>query len=139
MAGTGICSFAKLRGQMPLIATAGIASWQTALKWTPDCQVPRSGCQEYIHAVRSSLWQSAVKFILLSVAIRAMVILFVAISSLNAVIATIRGTHLSVECGIRLKSRPRHFTSRIPLFEVSYFFAARLLQYKIRGGLFRPT
>jgi hypothetical protein len=81
MAGTGIRSFAKLRGQIPRIATTGIAPWQTALKWTADCQAPRSGCQV---AVRSSLWQSALKFILLSVAIRATVILFVTIRSLNA-------------------------------------------------------
>jgi hypothetical protein len=40
-------------------------------------------------------------------------------------------THLRVECGIRLKSSPSHFTSRVPLFEASYLFAARLLEYKI--------
>jgi hypothetical protein len=43
MAGAGIRSFAKVRSQMPRIATTGITSWQTALKWTSDCQVPRSG------------------------------------------------------------------------------------------------
>jgi hypothetical protein len=79
MAGAGIRSFAKFRGQMTRIATTGITSWQTALKWTADCQVPRSGC-----VVKSSLWQSALKFILLSVAIRATVILFLAIHVLNA-------------------------------------------------------
>jgi hypothetical protein len=31
---------ACVRGQMPRIATTGINSWQTALKWTVDCQVP---------------------------------------------------------------------------------------------------
>jgi hypothetical protein len=40
MAGAGIRSFAKFRGQMPRIATTGIASWQTALKWTAECQPP---------------------------------------------------------------------------------------------------
>jgi hypothetical protein len=44
IAGSGIWSFAKFRGQMPQIATTGITSWQTALKWTADCQVPGSGC-----------------------------------------------------------------------------------------------
>jgi hypothetical protein len=44
----GIRSFAKFPGQMPLIATTGITSWQTALKWMADCQSPRSGCQEYM-------------------------------------------------------------------------------------------
>jgi hypothetical protein len=46
-------------------------------------------------------------------------------------IATIPDAPLSAECGIRLKSSQRHFTSRIPLFEVSYIFAARLLAYKL--------
>jgi hypothetical protein len=44
MAGTGIQSFAKFCGQMLRIATTLLTSWQTALKWTADCQVPRSGC-----------------------------------------------------------------------------------------------
>jgi hypothetical protein len=32
---------------MPRIAITGITIWQTALKWTADCQAPRSGCLEY--------------------------------------------------------------------------------------------
>jgi hypothetical protein len=118
MAGAGIRSFDKFRGQMPRIVTTGITSLQTALKWTADCKVPRSGCRgqvkpvaicSQIHtsicgnprdgysilgnprskraqvaAVKSSLWQSTLKFILLSVAIRATVILFLAIRVLNA-------------------------------------------------------
>jgi hypothetical protein len=52
MAGTGICSFAKLRSQMPWIATTGITPWQTALKLTADCQALRSGCQEYMRQAR---------------------------------------------------------------------------------------
>jgi hypothetical protein len=43
MAGAGIQSFAKFCGQMPRIATTGITSWQTALKWIADCQVPHPG------------------------------------------------------------------------------------------------
>jgi hypothetical protein len=70
MAGAGIPPFAKFRGQMPRIATTGITSWQTAVKAKFRAQVA---------AVKSSLWQSALKFILLSVAIRATVILFLAI------------------------------------------------------------
>jgi hypothetical protein len=55
MAGAGIRSFAKFRGQMPRIATTGITSWQTALKWTAHCQVPRSGCRGNVKhvAIRS--------------------------------------------------------------------------------------
>jgi hypothetical protein len=51
MAGAGIRSFAKFGGQMPRIATTGITSWQTALKWTADCQVPRSGCRGQVKPV----------------------------------------------------------------------------------------
>jgi hypothetical protein len=51
MAGSGIRSFAKFRGQMPRIATTRITSWQTALKWTADCQVPRSGCRGQVKPV----------------------------------------------------------------------------------------
>jgi hypothetical protein len=53
---------------MPQIATTGITSWQTALKWTADCQVLRLG------------FRSQVK----PVAIRAMVILFLAIRVISA-------------------------------------------------------
>jgi hypothetical protein len=51
MAGAGIRSFAKFSGQMPQIATTGITSWQTTLKWTADCQVPRSGCRGKVKPV----------------------------------------------------------------------------------------
>jgi hypothetical protein len=73
MAGTGIRSFANLRGQMPRIATTGIAPWQTALKWTADSQVLCSDCQEYCTCgqVKSVAMRSQI----LSVAIRATVIL----------------------------------------------------------------
>jgi hypothetical protein len=57
MAGAGIRSFAKFRGQMPRIDTTGITSWQTALKWTADCQVPRSCCCGQVKpvAIRSQI------------------------------------------------------------------------------------
>jgi hypothetical protein len=65
MAGTGICSFAKLCSQMPRIATTGITPWQTALKWTADCQAPHSSCQDYCTcgqgrplAIRSQIYTS---------------------------------------------------------------------------------
>jgi hypothetical protein len=51
MAGAEIRSFAKFRGQMPRIATTGITSWQTFLKWTADCQVLRSGCSSQVKPV----------------------------------------------------------------------------------------
>jgi hypothetical protein len=51
MEGAGIQSFAKFCGQMPQIATTGITSWQTALKWTADRQVQRSGCCRQVKPV----------------------------------------------------------------------------------------
>jgi hypothetical protein len=38
MADAGIQSFAKFRGHLTKIATTGITSCQTALKWTAECQ-----------------------------------------------------------------------------------------------------
>jgi hypothetical protein len=60
MAGAGIRSIAKFHGQMPRIATTGITSWQTALKWTADCQIPRSGCRGQVKpvAIRSQIHTS---------------------------------------------------------------------------------
>jgi hypothetical protein len=60
MVGAGIRSFAKFRGQMPRIAKTGITSWQTALKWTADCQVQRSGCHGKVKpvAIRSQIHTS---------------------------------------------------------------------------------
>jgi hypothetical protein len=60
MAGAGIRTFAKFRRQMPRVATTGITSWQTALKWTADCQVPRSGCHGQVKpvAIRSQIHTS---------------------------------------------------------------------------------
>jgi hypothetical protein len=119
MAGAGIRSFAKFCGQMPQISTTGITSWQTALKWTADCQVPCSVCCGQVK----------------SVAIRSQIHTSVCGNPRDGYfvprIATIRGTHLCAELGKRLNSSSRHFTSRVPLFEASYLFAARLLEYKI--------
>jgi hypothetical protein len=60
MAGAGIQPFAKFRCQMLQIATTGITSWQTALKWTADCQVLRSGCRGQVKpvAIRSQIHTS---------------------------------------------------------------------------------
>jgi hypothetical protein len=51
MAGSGIRSFAKFHGQMLRIATTGIISLQTALKWIVNCQDPRSGCRGQVKPV----------------------------------------------------------------------------------------
>jgi hypothetical protein len=116
MAGAGIRSNAKFRSQMPRIATTGITSWQTI---STGLRISKFRAQ--VGAVKSSLWQSALKFILLSVAIQATVILFLAIRILNAAIATIRGTHLTMELGKRLNSSSHHFTSRVPCLKHHIF------------------
>jgi hypothetical protein len=56
----GNCWCKMADGQMPRIATTGITSWQTALKWTADCQVPRSVCRGQIKlvAIRSRIHTS---------------------------------------------------------------------------------
>jgi hypothetical protein len=60
LAGARIRSFAEFRGQMPRIATTVITSWQTALKWTVDCQVLCSGCRSQVKpvAIRSQIHTS---------------------------------------------------------------------------------
>jgi hypothetical protein len=60
MTGAGIRSFAKFHGQMLRIAATGITSGQTALKWTADCQVPRSGYHGQVKpvAIRSQIHTS---------------------------------------------------------------------------------
>jgi hypothetical protein len=66
MAGTtGIRSFAKIRSQMPWIATTGITPWQTTLSWAAYCQALPLRLPG-IRAVRSGLCQSALKLILQS-------------------------------------------------------------------------
>jgi hypothetical protein len=81
MAGAGIGSFAKFRGQMPRIATILITSWQTALKWTADCQVPRSDCHRNVKPLAN---RSQIHTSVCGKAIRATVILFLEIRVLNA-------------------------------------------------------
>jgi hypothetical protein len=92
MAGAGIRSFAKFRGQMPWIATTGITSWQTSLKWTADCQVLCSGCGHQVKpvAIRSQIHTSACGN-------QATVILFLAIRVLNA--ADCLNPRHTFECG----------------------------------------
>jgi hypothetical protein len=121
MVGAGIRSFAKFRGQMLWIAATGITSWQTILKWTADCQVPCSGCRGQVKPV----------------AICSQIHTSVSgnprdgYSILGNPRRLERRTHLSAELGKRLNSSYRNFPSRVPLFEASNHFAARLLEYKI--------
>jgi hypothetical protein len=92
MAGAGIRSFAKFRGQMPRIATTGITSWQTALKWTAYCQVPHSGCHGHVKpvAIHSQIHTSVCSN------------LRDGYSILGNPSSKRRGSHLSMELGKRL-------------------------------------
>jgi hypothetical protein len=130
MVGAGIRSFAKFCGQMSQIASTGITSWQTALKWTADCQVPRSGCRGKVKPV----------------AIRSQIHTSVCGSPHDSY--SILGNPRSKRRG--LPKSAAHIWAQnlardwipapailhqespcVPLFEASYLFAAWLLEYKI--------
>jgi hypothetical protein len=91
MAVSGIRSFAKYCSQMPRIATTGITSWQTALKWTADGQLPRSGCRGQVKpvAIRSQIHTSVCGNLFDGYSILGNRVI-------TPRIATIRGTHLSM-------------------------------------------
>jgi hypothetical protein len=81
------------------------------------------------HAESSGLWQSALKFRLLILAISRSTIFVVAIRGVHTAISKHRVKNLSAEFGNRGKSSHRHFTSRGRLFEALYIFDARLYKY----------
>jgi hypothetical protein len=78
----------------------------------------------------SGLWQSALKFGPLTIAIRGTAIFSVAIHLENTAICLYIVTNLSAEFSKRVKFSLRHFTSRDRLFEMSYLFKAKLYQFK---------
>jgi hypothetical protein len=78
------------------------------------------------YAESSGLWQSALKFRLLTLAIRSAAIFIVTIRGLHAAVCQPRVKHLSAEFSNRVKSSSSHFTSRDRLFEAMYIFDARL-------------
>jgi hypothetical protein len=138
MAGTGIRSFAKLRGQMPRIATTWIAPWQTALKQTADCQVLRLGCQNYMRSGQacgnplSEIHTSVCGNPRDGYSIRGNP--QSKRRGLPQSAAHIWALNVELDWGIRLKSSPRHFMyiEDPPVWSVIYsIFAARLLEYKI--------
>jgi hypothetical protein len=78
----------------------------------------------------SGLWQSALKFGPRTIAVCGTAIFSVAIRLENTAICQHSVMNLSAEFSNRVESSPRHFTSRGPLFELSYIFDARLLKCK---------
>jgi hypothetical protein len=110
---------------MPRITTTGITSWQTALKWTADCQVLHSGRPGQVKPV--AIHSKIHTFM----AIRMTVILFLAIHVLNA--ADHHNPRHTFESGTWQETEFQlpPFYIESPLFEASYLFAARLLGYKI--------
>jgi hypothetical protein len=78
----------------------------------------------------SGLWHSALKFGPLTIAIRGTAIFSVAIRLKNTAISLYSVMNFSAEFSNRVEFSPRHFTSRGPLFELSYIFDARLLKCK---------
>jgi hypothetical protein len=92
---------------------------------------------ENLTAEPFDLWHSAVKFttelafrsILASGGWHSAVHLRAVCQDVIPVVA-IRG-QMTAELGKLPNSSTRHFSSRVPLFEASYLFAVRLLEYKI--------
>jgi hypothetical protein len=121
MAGAGFHSIAISRALTPRFATIRITAWQSALNCNADCQPPalRPNTNP---AGGSGLWHSALKFGPLTIAIRGTAIFSVAIRLENTALCQYNVTNLSAEFSNRVKSSPRHFTWRGPLFELSYIF-----------------
>jgi hypothetical protein len=123
MAGTGFHCFANYRALILQTAATILSPWQSAFQCSADCQPPHSG-------LIRTLWHSALKFGPLTIAIRSTAIFSAVIRLENTTISQYSVMNLSAECSNRVESSPRYFTSRGPLFELSYIFDARLLKCK---------
>jgi hypothetical protein len=77
----------------------------------------------------SGPWHSAPKLSCLTLAIRGTAIFSVAIRLENTAICQYSVTNLSTDFSKTVEYSTRHFTSRGPLFEVSYIFDARLYKF----------
>jgi hypothetical protein len=119
-------SFVATRAPILRFARKGKTPWQTALNCTAVCQQQRI-----------APWQSALKFRLLTLAIRCTFIFFVAIRGKIIFFVAICGTHLSAVCHNRVKTGTSHFTLASPLFAALIFLMRDFTSVKsIRGGLF---
>jgi hypothetical protein len=117
---------AKLRAPMPRFATIRITVWQSALNRTVDCQPPLSGLKRSLRAVQAFHSQIRTSdysnprygnFLCGN-------------PPENTAICQYSVTNLSAEFSNRVESIPRHFTSKGPLFELSYIFEERLYKFK---------
>jgi hypothetical protein len=98
-----------------------------------DCGLPTPALRPNTnHAGGSGLWRSALKFSPLTIAVSGMAIFSVAIRLENTAICQYSVTNLSAEFSNRVESSPHHFTSRGPLFELSYIFGAQLYKFKTK-------
>jgi hypothetical protein len=110
-----------------------------AIRFHVCCGLPTPALRPIMNpAGGSGLWHSALKFRPLAIAIRGTAIFSVAIRLENTAICQYSVTNLSSEFSNILKSSPRHFTSRGPLFELSYIFLKRYFTSLklIRGAFF---
>jgi hypothetical protein len=76
------------------------------------------------------LWYFALKFGLLTIAIRGMEIFSVAIRLENTAICQYSVMNLSAEFSNTVESSPRHFTSRDLPFEISCLFETHFYKFK---------
>jgi hypothetical protein len=75
-------------------------------------------------SIKNCPWHSALKLSHLTLAVRNTPIFALAIRRVNTAISFNIITSLSSDFSKTVKSSPRHFTSRGPLFEESYIFEA---------------
>jgi hypothetical protein len=128
MAGAGFHSIASPCALILRTDTTILSPWQSAFQCSLDYQPPLSGLMN--PAGGSGLWHSALKFGPLTIAILSKAIFSLAIRLENTAICQYSLTNLSAEFSNRVESSPSHFTSRGPLFELSYIFDVRLLKCK---------
>jgi hypothetical protein len=92
--------------------------------------LPRTAAVLLKTAELSGPWHSALKLGPRTIAVHGMAIFSVAIRLENTAICQYSVTNLSADFSKIVKSISRHFTSRGPLFDVSYIFDSRLYKFK---------
>jgi hypothetical protein len=120
MAGTRFHCFANYRALIPRTATNNTISLAISFPMFRGLPTPALRPNTN-HAGGSGLWQSALKFGPLTIALRGTAIFSVAIRLENTAISQCSVMNLSAEFSKRVESSPRHFTSRGPCLNCHIF------------------